>query len=141
VSSTNAFVGAWTCSEFAFRPHSCPLQWYNTCCLLTSAVGRHLPQQPKLAHDTECHIPYVSCEETALTWCAHGPGEAGDIDHLVSALMLCENIAHGIHLRKSLPLQYLFYLAQVRAACAAAGQECSLVHITFSCCLVDAPYR
>ncbi|KAK9843466.1 hypothetical protein WJX81_004251 [Elliptochloris bilobata] len=40
-------------------------------------------------------------------------GEAGDIDHLVSALMLCENIAHGIHLRKSLPLQYLFYLAQI----------------------------
>lgn len=47
--------------------------------------------------------------------CPRGaPGEAGDIDHLVSALMLCENIAHGIHLRKSLPLQYLFYLAQVR---------------------------
>ena len=40
-------------------------------------------------------------------------GEAGDIDHLVSTLMLSENIAHGIHLRKSLPLQYLFYLAQV----------------------------
>lgn len=43
------------------------------------------------------------------------PGEAGDIDHLVSTLMLSENIAHGIHLRKSLPLQYLFYLAQVRS--------------------------
>ncbi|KAK9824634.1 hypothetical protein WJX72_011865 [[Myrmecia] bisecta] len=40
-------------------------------------------------------------------------GEAGDIDHLVSSLMLCENIAHGISLRKSLPLQYLFYLAQI----------------------------
>ena len=40
-------------------------------------------------------------------------GEAGDIDHLVSALLLCENIAHGINLRKSPPLQYLFYLAQI----------------------------
>ena len=36
------------------------------------------------------------------------------MDHLVSGLLLCENIAHGINLRKSLPLQYLFYLAQVR---------------------------
>ena len=35
------------------------------------------------------------------------------MDHLVSALLLCENIAHGINLRKSLPLQYLFYLAQI----------------------------
>ena len=41
-------------------------------------------------------------------------GEAGDIDHLASGLLLCENIAHGIGLRKSLPLQYLYYLAQVR---------------------------
>lgn len=40
-------------------------------------------------------------------------GEAGDLDHLVSALLLCENIAHGISLRKSPPLQYLFYLAQI----------------------------
>ena len=40
-------------------------------------------------------------------------GEAGDADHLVAALLLCENVAHGIGLRKSLPLQYLFYLAQV----------------------------
>lgn len=34
-------------------------------------------------------------------------GEAGDIDHLVAAFMLCENIAHGINLRKSPCLQYL----------------------------------
>ena len=40
-------------------------------------------------------------------------GEAGDVDHLVGALLLCENIAHGINLRKSPPLQYLFYLAQI----------------------------
>ncbi len=35
------------------------------------------------------------------------------MDHLVSGLLLCENIAHGINLRKSLPLQYLFYLGQI----------------------------
>lgn len=40
-------------------------------------------------------------------------GEAGDIDHLVSSFMLCENIAHGINLRKSPCLQYLYYLAQI----------------------------
>ncbi|GIL84466.1 hypothetical protein Vretimale_19007 [Volvox reticuliferus] len=40
-------------------------------------------------------------------------GEAGDVDHLVAAFMLCENIAHGINLRKSPCLQYLYYLAQI----------------------------
>ena len=45
--------------------------------------------------------------------CRPHAGEAGDIDHLVSALMLCENIAHGINLRKSPCLQYLFYMAQI----------------------------
>jgi len=32
-------------------------------------------------------------------------GEAGDVDHLVAAYLLCENIAHGINLRKSPCLQ------------------------------------
>ncbi|KAJ9529077.1 hypothetical protein QJQ45_007147 [Haematococcus lacustris] len=32
-------------------------------------------------------------------------GEAGDIDHLAASFMLCENIAHGINLRKSPLLQ------------------------------------
>lgn len=41
-------------------------------------------------------------------------GEAGELDHLVSAFMCCDNIAHGINLRKSPMLQYLYYLAQVR---------------------------
>ena len=40
-------------------------------------------------------------------------GEAGDIDHLVSCFMVAENIAHGINLRKSPALQYLYYVAQV----------------------------
>ena len=40
-------------------------------------------------------------------------GEAGDLDHLVSTFLLAENIAHGINLRKSPCLQYLYYAAQV----------------------------
>ncbi|KAL4437014.1 hypothetical protein ABPG75_004153 [Micractinium tetrahymenae] len=40
-------------------------------------------------------------------------GEAGDIDHLVSTFLLAENIAHGINLRKSPSLQYLYYIAQI----------------------------
>ena len=40
-------------------------------------------------------------------------GEAGDVDHLVSAFLLAKNIAHGINLRKSPVLQHLFYLAQI----------------------------
>ncbi|CAN1311283.1 AMP deaminase [Linum perenne] len=43
-------------------------------------------------------------------------GEAGDIDHLAAAFLLCENISHGINLRKSPALQYLYYLAQVGLA-------------------------
>ncbi|XVF02293.1 hypothetical protein REPUB_Repub04eG0163200 [Reevesia pubescens] len=43
-------------------------------------------------------------------------GEAGDIDHLAAAFLLCNNISHGINLRKSPVLQYLYYLAQVGLA-------------------------
>lgn len=41
------------------------------------------------------------------------PGEAGDVDHLAVTFMAAENIAHGINLRKSPSMQYLYYLAQV----------------------------
>lgn len=40
-------------------------------------------------------------------------GEAGDLDHLASTFLAAENIAHGINLRKSPCLQYLYYAAQV----------------------------
>jgi AMP deaminase len=40
-------------------------------------------------------------------------GEAGDVDHLAATFLTAHNISHGIGLRKSLPLQYLYYLAQV----------------------------
>lgn len=43
-------------------------------------------------------------------------GEAGDIDHLAAAFLLCHNIAHGITMRKSPVLQYLYYLAQIGLA-------------------------
>lgn len=40
-------------------------------------------------------------------------GESGDIDHLVAAFLLSKSIAHGVKLRKTPVLQYLYYLAQV----------------------------
>ncbi|XP_061342448.1 probable AMP deaminase [Gastrolobium bilobum] len=43
-------------------------------------------------------------------------GEAGDSDHLAAAFLLCHNISHGINLRKTPVLQYLYYLAQVGLA-------------------------
>jgi len=43
-------------------------------------------------------------------------GESGSKDHLVSAFMLAENISHGLLLRKTPALQYLYYLAQIGIA-------------------------
>ncbi|KAA8529476.1 hypothetical protein F0562_033725 [Nyssa sinensis] len=43
-------------------------------------------------------------------------GEAGDIDHLAAAFLLSHNISHGINLRKSPVLQYLYYLAKIGLA-------------------------
>ncbi|PRP81669.1 AMP deaminase [Planoprotostelium fungivorum] len=43
-------------------------------------------------------------------------GEAGEIDHLASAFMVANGISHGINLRKSPVLQYLFYLSQIGIA-------------------------
>lgn len=40
--------------------------------------------------------------------------QAGDIDHLAATFLTAHNIAHGINLRKSPVLQYLYYLAQVQ---------------------------
>lgn len=42
--------------------------------------------------------------------------QAGDIDHLAATFLVAHNIAHGINLRKSPVLQYLYYLAQVLQA-------------------------
>lgn len=43
-------------------------------------------------------------------------GEAGELDHLVASFLLADGINHGIILRKSPVLQYLFYLAQIAIA-------------------------
>ncbi|KAM8938739.1 AMP deaminase 3 [Pelodytes ibericus] len=43
-------------------------------------------------------------------------GEAGSITHLVSAFITADNISHGLNLKKSPVLQYLYYLAQIPIA-------------------------
>eukprot|EP00124_Ichthyophonus_hoferi_P000961 Ihof_evm8s42 gene=Ihof_evmTU8s42 len=43
-------------------------------------------------------------------------GEAGSVDHLASTFLCSEGISHGITLRKSPVLEYLYYLAQVGIA-------------------------
>ncbi|KAL0269601.1 UNVERIFIED_CONTAM: hypothetical protein PYX00_007276 [Menopon gallinae] len=43
-------------------------------------------------------------------------GEAGPVQHLVCGFMLCDNISHGLLLRKVPVLQYLYYLAQIGIA-------------------------
>ncbi|XP_038062446.1 AMP deaminase 2-like isoform X2 [Patiria miniata] len=43
-------------------------------------------------------------------------GEAGPVHHLVTAFMLAENISHGLLLRKTPVLQYLYYLSQIGIA-------------------------
>ncbi|XP_030416235.1 AMP deaminase 3 isoform X1 [Gopherus evgoodei] len=43
-------------------------------------------------------------------------GEAGSITHLVSAFLTSDNISHGLLLKKSPVLQYLYYLAQIPIA-------------------------
>jgi len=40
-------------------------------------------------------------------------GESGELDHLASAFLTSKTIAHGIKLRKSPVLQYLYYLSQI----------------------------
>lgn len=43
-------------------------------------------------------------------------GEAGDVDHLAATFLCAHNISHGINLRKSPGLQYLYYLSQIGLA-------------------------
>lgn len=43
-------------------------------------------------------------------------GEAGTVRHLVSGFMTSENISHGLLLRKTPVLQYLYYLSQIGIA-------------------------
>ncbi|XP_068452964.1 AMP deaminase 1 [Clinocottus analis] len=43
-------------------------------------------------------------------------GEAGAITHLLAAFMTADNISHGLNLKKSPVLQYLYYLTQIPIA-------------------------
>jgi len=43
-------------------------------------------------------------------------GEAGPVQHLVSAFIMCQSISHGLLLRKVPVLQYLYYLCQIGIA-------------------------
>lgn len=43
-------------------------------------------------------------------------GEAGDTEHLASAILACHSISHGITLRKVPLMQYIFYLDQIGVA-------------------------
>lgn len=43
-------------------------------------------------------------------------GEAGDIEHLATSFLLANGINHGLNLKKSPVLQYLFYLTQIGVA-------------------------
>jgi len=55
-------------------------------------------------------------------------GEAGELHHLDTAYLLADCIAHGIKMRQSMPLQYLFYLSQV----GVAMSPCSNNHLFLS---------
>ncbi|XP_009330201.1 PREDICTED: AMP deaminase 1 isoform X4 [Pygoscelis adeliae] len=43
-------------------------------------------------------------------------GEAGAVTHLLAAFMTADNISHGLNLKKSPVLQYLYFLAQIPIA-------------------------
>jgi AMP deaminase len=57
--------------------------------------------------------------------CAARPhsGAAGPIDHLAAAFLLSNGITHGSNLKHCLPLQYLYYLAQVGIAISPLGEH------------------
>ena len=43
-------------------------------------------------------------------------GEAGELNHLHTAFLVARGISHGIQLRRTPSLQYLYYLCQVSPA-------------------------
>jgi len=55
-------------------------------------------------------------------------GEAGELHHLDTAFLLADGIAHGLNLRKSMPLQYLYYLCHI----GIAMSPCSNNHLFLS---------
>lgn len=43
-------------------------------------------------------------------------GESGDVDNLAVTFLLAHAINHGLNLRRSPPLQFLYYLTQIGTA-------------------------
>ena len=60
-------------------------------------------------------------------------GEAGSVGHLVSAFLTAEHINHGIKLRESPPLEYLFYLSQIGLAMSPVSNKCVSDRFCFCC--------
>lgn len=52
---------------------------------------------------------------TQLSFRPHA-GEAGNFEHLAATFLTAEHINHGINLKRSPPLQYLYYLTQIGLA-------------------------
>ncbi|MGH0167571.1 UNVERIFIED_CONTAM: hypothetical protein FKN15_052702 [Acipenser sinensis] len=67
---------------------------------------------------SECHISLFVCLERGMNTFQFRPhcGEAGAVTHLLAAFMTADNISHGLNLKKSPVLQYLYFLAQIPIA-------------------------
>jgi len=50
-------------------------------------------------------------------------GAAGELNHLAVGFMLSSNIVHGLNLRRSSILQYLYYLAQIGVTCSVVSED------------------
>lgn len=61
------------------------------------------------------HVLNALRKSRGLNTFAYRPhsGEAGDIDHLATTFLLARSIAHGLLLKQSPVLQYLYYLTQI----------------------------
>lgn len=97
----------------------------------TSVMDKDMPT-PQLWSDTEnppyayylyymyaniCTLNHLRRERGLSTFVLRPHcGEAGSIQHLVAGFLLAENISHGLLLRKTPVLQFLYYLAQIGIA-------------------------
>eukprot|EP00420_Gonyaulax_spinifera_P036120 CAMPEP_0197882688 /NCGR_PEP_ID=MMETSP1439-20131203/9750_1 /TAXON_ID=66791 /ORGANISM="Gonyaulax spinifera, Strain CCMP409" /LENGTH=749 /DNA_ID=CAMNT_0043502357 /DNA_START=54 /DNA_END=2303 /DNA_ORIENTATION=- len=59
-------------------------------------------------------------------------GEAGNVSHLCSGFMLAESVCHGVQLKESPVLQYLYYLAQVGLAVSPLSNDILFVPLAES---------
>lgn len=57
-------------------------------------------------------------------------GEAGDLEHLATSFLLAHGINHGLNLKKSPVLQYLFYLTQIGVAMSPLSNNMLFVEYT-----------